>query len=748
MCSGLSGRFERLSSCIDSVVPRTGGRSRLRHDSPAAGLPGHRGPELSGPAGGNASSSLSVLWRTTTGMTESKPVGRRPGRPPSTPPIADVRPDLVLEWDRDRNGDLTPSTVSSGSQKKIWWKCAEGPDHRWQATPANRIGVHTGCPYCAGRRTSITNSLVQLRPDLAAEWDPEENSVPVGELVLGSNRIGYWICREDTSHRWKAKVAARVKRGSGCPYCSGRRVSSSTSLAALEPDLVREWHPTRNGSLTPADVRSGSSKRVWWRCRLDPAHEWQVAVAERARAHRTGCPFCKGRRARAELSLERLRPDLAAQWHPIKNGASAASSVTLGSERLTWWLCPVALDHEWQSMPARRVQNAECPFCNGRRPSSTSSLAAANPAVASEWHPSLNPLRADQVTPRSQTKAWWRCREDPRHEWEAIIRNRAILGNGCPYCSGFWASANHSLLVKHPNAARSWHPTRNYPLTPADVPPAAKRAVWWKCPKGPDHEWKGPVFAAAAAGVAAGDGAGCPFCACRRLSITNRLSDTFPELAKEWHSSRNGSLTPDQVVHGTPRRVWWQCSANPLHEWRTGIVARTRAGSGCPYCTLAPRSLQEILLAFELQQFVPFDINDHKIMALDGGIQRMLDVDMVLRTHRTVVEFDGSYWHKEKAKADRHKTQLLTSAGWRVIRIREHPLPLLNSYDVQVPEVATAGAKRAADIMLTHVSRVLALDLDLSEYLARPLLRAEDKARRHALRLRSDPAKTKTLPSH
>ena len=31
------------------------------------------------------------------------------------------------------------------------------------------------------------------------------------------------------------------------------------------PHLVKEWHPTKNGDLTPKDVTYGSNKKVWWR---------------------------------------------------------------------------------------------------------------------------------------------------------------------------------------------------------------------------------------------------------------------------------------------------------------------------------------------------------------------------------------------------------------------------------------------------------------------------------------------------
>src|SRR5262249_45365491 len=81
--------------------------------------------------------------------------------------------------------------------------------------------------------------------------------------------------------------------GSGCPFCAGNKVSVTNSLAALFPEIAAEWHPTKNGNLTPDHIVAGSALKVWWQCynRLD--HEWQTAVGHRTQKQGVkGCPFC------------------------------------------------------------------------------------------------------------------------------------------------------------------------------------------------------------------------------------------------------------------------------------------------------------------------------------------------------------------------------------------------------------------------------------------------------------------------
>ena len=34
--------------------------------------------------------------------------------------------ELLRQWNSERNGALTPETVSYGSKKKVWWRCGKG----------------------------------------------------------------------------------------------------------------------------------------------------------------------------------------------------------------------------------------------------------------------------------------------------------------------------------------------------------------------------------------------------------------------------------------------------------------------------------------------------------------------------------------------------------------------------------------------------------------------------------------------
>ena len=79
------------------------------------------------------------------------------------------------------------------------------------------------------------------------------------------------------------------------------------------------------------------------------------------------------------------------------------------------------------------------------------------------------------------------------------------------------------------------------------------------------------------------NGQNCSVCAGRQVGLSNCLATKNPQLAKEWHPTLNGDLTPYDVTCNSGKYVWWQCSKNPKHEWPAKIYSRND-GNNCPYC--------------------------------------------------------------------------------------------------------------------------------------------------------------------
>ena len=64
--------------------------------------------------------------------------------------------------------------------------------------------------------------------------------------------------------------------------------------------------------------------------------------------------------------------------------------------------------------------------------------------------------------------------------------------------------------------------------------------------------------------------------------VDNSFSELHPEIAKEWHPTKNGALSPNKVKSGPDIKVWWQCPACG-NNYMASISHRV-AGTGCPQC--------------------------------------------------------------------------------------------------------------------------------------------------------------------
>ena len=118
-----------------------------------------------------------------------------------------------------------------------------------------------------------------------------------------------------------------------------------------------------------------------------------------------------------------------------------------------------------------------------------------------------------------------------------------------------------------------WNWEGNADIAPSQLTLGSGKKVWWKCGKG--HEWEAACYSRIA-------GNQCPICSGRKVLVGyNDLSTLAPEIALQWHPSKNSDCTPKDVTINSHRKVWWLGPCG--HEWRASIADRN-SGRGCPYC--------------------------------------------------------------------------------------------------------------------------------------------------------------------
>lgn len=293
----------------------------------------------------------------------------------------------------------------------------------------------------------------------------------------------------------------------------------------------------------------------------------------------------------------------------------------------------------------------------------TDSLQSEYPELAEQWHPTKNdPLTADSVTPGSGKKVWWLCPNG--HEWRAVIGSRTN-GMGCPYCSGQKPTADRSFATEYPELVKEWDWKKNGKKKPEEFTPRSGSKVWWRCEKG--HSWQATIsnrtrdFKKSI----------CPCCSNRKLCEDNSLAQVRPDIAKQWHPHKNAPLTPNDVVAGGSKKVWWMCKHG--HEWQARIKYRVNNGTGCPKCTLQTSRI-EIAVYSELDAL----FNDTAWREKISGYE----CDIYLHDYRIGVEIDGVYWHSRRPELELAKSAALEAEGIQLFRLREDGLPLLSERDI------------------------------------------------------------------
>jgi Probable Zinc-ribbon domain len=193
-----------------------------------------------------------------------------------------------------------------------------------------------------------------------------------------------------------------------------------------------------------------------------------------------------------------------------------------------------------------------------------------------EWHPTKNAgSELSTVKQGSGLTVWWlgQC----GHEWEARVANR-VNGSGCPYCSNQKVLTGfNDLAFARPELAAEWHLTKNGTVLASEVISGTAKKAWWLGECG--HEWEASVSSRSGK-----QNVGCPFCSnVRTLKGFNDFESEHPELAAEWHPTKNTAFLPDMLTSGSPKKVWWLCPEG--HEWEAKVVSRVSQHVACPVCS-------------------------------------------------------------------------------------------------------------------------------------------------------------------
>ena len=130
--------------------------------------------------------------------------------------LQDKVPNIILDWDYNKNGSITPDKVSYGSAVKYWFKC-NTCGYEYQTSPKHKCRG-TGCKKYHDTRTRKNSPLLKdLYPELAKEYS-DENKRLLNEITYGYKQTCIWKCNK-CDHEFKTSVNSRTYNKTGCPNC-------------------------------------------------------------------------------------------------------------------------------------------------------------------------------------------------------------------------------------------------------------------------------------------------------------------------------------------------------------------------------------------------------------------------------------------------------------------------------------------------------------------------------------------------
>lgn len=333
---------------------------------------------------------------------------------------------ILKEWDYEKN-DILPSEIGVGVHKKVWWKCPFG--HSYQTYPSNRCGKnHSGCPICDkenhtsfpeqaifyylnkhfidienSNKTEIGMELDIYIPSIktAIEYDginwhrntskleikknnlcreKNINLIRIREKELSYIDNCIIIVRNDKKSDESLNTAIKelfsflhinenidVSRDSSQIYNNYIKNRKEKSILKVAPLIAEEWHPTKNGKITPNMINYGSSKKVWWLGKC--GHEWVMSVNDRT-IEKCGCPICSGKRIVSGINdFASKYPEIAKEWYyELNNDLNIyPNMVAPHSDKKVWWKCNKCGNIWNTKIDGRTRMNSGCPKCGRKK---------------------------------------------------------------------------------------------------------------------------------------------------------------------------------------------------------------------------------------------------------------------------------------------------------------------------------------------------------------------------------------------
>ncbi len=286
-------------------------------------------------------------------------------------------PDVIQWWDYEANDGEKPEEYTVFSQKKAHLTCPDcGGKYHMRLTDAFSL-LDDGtpnlfrCSYCNDiRALPGFNSLLALKPDVAAEWSPN-NELNADEVLPNLYKRALWVC--PTCHgEYSAPIRDREVGDDSCPYCQNRKpLEGYNTLVDKKSELISEWSP--NNANKPEETIATSSLNALWVC--PTCHgEYSAPIRDREVGD-DSCPYCRNKKALSGFNTLKARhPELVKEeWCYAENLLLGVNPDNILENYFgkVWWKCPTCGKKYIMTVKDRLMKkkrgHVACQQCRGRR---------------------------------------------------------------------------------------------------------------------------------------------------------------------------------------------------------------------------------------------------------------------------------------------------------------------------------------------------------------------------------------------
>lgn len=503
---------------------------------------------------------------------------------PGVNDLATVAPDLVEEWDYEKNNSehILLDEVSKGSETKANWIC-KICGNKWKANIYSRY-AGTGCPKCSKETStslpeqSIFFYLKKLYPDAVNSYRPDWIKPSEIDIYLPSVNMGIEYDGEGF-HTSPSKDEAkdRLCENHGIRILHVREPKcpplSDSSLVYIRPRKSADQIDEMICEIVNIiNLKCGSDNLVipnFEKDRIQIYNQYLTRIKDNSIVNNS---------------------DAMLDWDYEKNQGIKPEMLSTSSNMRVWWKCHICGHETLKAVSSHRThQCAVCGRVSLKSPyrekiieSGRNDVEYLRPDLAAEWIKELNNgVKPSECSYQSRKRINWKCKKCG-YVWTNSVANR-VNGEGCPFCAGKTVvQGKNDLATVFPELARQWiECVSDNKATPQSVSSCSNKKVLWQC-----QICKGKWVVSINSRTRGGKMHGCPYCLNEKvLPGFNDLKTLSPEVASEWNYEKNGELRPENILNKSSRKVWWKCHECG-YEWRTSVASRTGSNhSGCKECS-------------------------------------------------------------------------------------------------------------------------------------------------------------------